>query len=81
MMIKSQYYRMQMYFVTGAYLFYRFYNYAVFKNMKSLKLKSLLCIVHDLLLGNGFMKPRWGENVEEFRRRFDPETTSGEGTV
>jgi len=25
------------------------------------------------------MKPRWGLNFEEFRRRFDPETTNDEG--
>lgn len=32
-----------------------------------------------LFKGSGFLKPRWGENLEEFRRRFDPETTGGEG--
>ena len=31
-------------------------------------------------LGNGLIKPRWGLNFEEFRRRFDPETTNDEGT-
>ena len=25
------------------------------------------------------MKPRWGINLEEFKRRFDPGTTHGEG--
>ena len=29
--------------------------------------------------GNAFVKPRWGFNFEEFKRRFDPETTNGEG--
>lgn len=70
-----------MYFVIGIYLFYRFYNCVVFEIMKFLKLKFLFCIVYDLLLGNGFMKLRWGENVVEFRRRFDFEIISGEGIV
>ena len=29
--------------------------------------------------GNGLMKPKWGPNLKEFKRRFDPGTTSGEG--
>lgn len=32
-----------------------------------------------LFKGNGLMKPRWGLNLEEFKRRFDPATTNGEG--
>ena len=31
------------------------------------------------LLGNALVKPRWGVNLEEFKRRFDPVTTNGEG--
>ena len=27
------------------------------------------------------MKPRWGPNLEEFKRRFDPATTNGEGIL
>jgi hypothetical protein len=25
------------------------------------------------------MKPNWGVNVEEFKKRFDPEKTNGQG--
>jgi len=32
-----------------------------------------------LFKGNGLTKPKWGLNFEEFRRRFDPETTNDEG--
>ncbi|XP_073248895.1 ERO1-like protein beta [Porites lutea] len=32
-----------------------------------------------LFKGNGLMKPKWGPNLKEFKRRFDPGTTSGEG--
>ncbi|KAL9954078.1 hypothetical protein ACROYT_G041570 [Oculina patagonica] len=32
-----------------------------------------------LFKGNGLTKPTWGLNFDEFRRRFDPETTGGEG--
>ncbi|XP_068730066.1 ERO1-like protein beta isoform X1 [Montipora capricornis] len=32
-----------------------------------------------LFNGIGLMKPRWGINLEEFKRRFDPMTTNGEG--
>lgn len=32
-----------------------------------------------LFKGNGFMKPEWSANVEEFHRRFDPEKTKGQG--
>ena len=27
------------------------------------------------------MKPKWGPNLKEFKRRFDPGTTSGEGEM
>lgn len=34
------------------------------------------------LLSEGVFEPdRWGPNVEEFQRRFDPETTDGEGPI
>jgi len=32
-----------------------------------------------LFKGNGLVKPRWGMNLKEFKRRFDPGTTNGEG--
>jgi len=32
-----------------------------------------------VFVGNGLTKQRWGINFEEFRRRFDPETTNDEG--
>ncbi|CAB4014998.1 ERO1 beta [Paramuricea clavata] len=32
-----------------------------------------------LFKGNGFMKPEWRPNVEEFKKRFDPEKTKGQG--
>ncbi|XP_028398672.1 ERO1-like protein beta isoform X2 [Dendronephthya gigantea] len=32
-----------------------------------------------LFKGNGFMKPEWRPNVEEFKKRFDPERTKGQG--
>ena len=27
------------------------------------------------------MKPNWGVNVEEFKKRFDPERTKGQGML
>lgn len=40
-----------------------------------------LCSNHLLSEGGGFMDPHgvWGRHVEEFLRRFSPETTKGEG--
>ncbi|CAG9857359.1 unnamed protein product [Phyllotreta striolata] len=40
-----------------------------------------LCADYLLGNGNGFAlgKTKWGPNLEEFRRRFSPETTNGEG--
>jgi hypothetical protein len=37
------------------------------------------CIVFNSFKGNGIMKPNWGVNVEEFKKRFDPEKTNGQG--
>ena len=32
-----------------------------------------------LFKGNGITKPSWGVNVKEFKKRFDPERTKGQG--
>lgn len=42
-------------------------------------LLGFLFYLFSCLQGNGLMKPRWGLNLEEFKRRFDPATTNGEG--
>ena len=41
--------------------------------------EGFLLQLFSSLQGNGLLKPRWGLNLEEFKRRFDPATTNGEG--
>jgi len=40
---------------------------------------DLLTISHILYTATGWGQPSWGPNLEEFRKRFDPDKTYGEG--
>lgn len=41
---------------------------------------NYICILYEFCAAtNAFEAPKWGPNLEEFQRRFDPKLTYGEG--